>query len=406
MVCTLAAILSLSNAFAWAQSSTVPDDQQRLQGIWRVREVVGSADERLGLTELKLSFEGGKLLCLARGMPAAELSYSLNSTTGPKQINWIQLVPMPVPKGQKPPAPMKVVVPGIYSFEQDRLKLRFPAALGGRRPADFSVKAGGGVMDYVLVLERDTSGATRDDLKDVRSVAAIRKLGVEVFSDDNHRDVGQRAPLYLKLDVTKGDAHLAEIVPAMKALSRVTGLHLNGSKVTDAGLASLEGIDNIGHINLERTAITDAGLAHLKNMTHLRLLIVSDTNVTDAGVASLKKSLPHLQVTRLSHAEIDSQLAITNAGGVKDVDEHGRLIQIHFTRRLNDFQLLGLQKHLEVWKSTLRSIDLTDCHITDRGLAALTGLTSLRQLTLKDTDVSVAGVKSLTRTVPNLKVKH
>jgi hypothetical protein len=112
-------------------------------------------------------------------------------------------------------------------------------------------------------------------------------------------------------------------------------------------------------------------------------------------------------VTHLSHAESDSKLAITNAGGTEYPDENGRLIEIRFTPgKLNDFQLLGLQKHLEVWKSTLRSIDLTDCHITDRGLAALAGLTSLRQLTLKGTDVTVAGVKSLMRTVPNLKVKH
>jgi len=65
-----------------------------------------------------------------------------------------------------------------------------------------------------------------------------------------------------------------------------------------------------------------------------------------------------------------------------------------------------LRKHLEVWKSTLRSIDLTDCHITDRGLAALAGLTSLRELTLKGTDVTVAGVNALKRTVPSLKVTH
>jgi hypothetical protein len=100
-------------------------------------------------------------------------------------------------------------------------------------------------------------------------------------------------------------------------------------------------------------------------------------------------------------------LAITNAGGAQAEDENGKLIAIRFeTGNLNDFQLLGLQQHLEVWKTTLRSIDLSNCHIRDRGLAALAGLTSLEQLTLKGTDVTVAGVKSLKRTVPNLKVKH
>jgi hypothetical protein len=122
--------------------------------------------------------------------------------------------------------------------------------------------------------------------------------------------------------------------------------------------------------------------------------------------ASAWAQTPRVAEGDLSQAESLSQLAITNAGGAVFLDDNGKLTEILFTQRLSDFQLLGLQKHLAVWRSTLRAVDLTNSSITDRGLTALARLTALRRLTLKGTNVTVAGVKSLMRTVPELKVKH
>jgi uncharacterized protein (TIGR03067 family) len=399
---TLAAFLLVSSACASAQSTHVAEDQKRFQGIWRVRDALGSAKIAAPVREIHLAFDGNKWLSVVGPEPGVEWYYSLDPTKDPKQINLIEEPPKALERGPKQPAPPQVIFGGIYAFDQDRLKLNFATERRGQRPANFSAVRG---SDHLLILERDNSEDGWATVKEARAILAIRKLGAKAFFNDAR--LGPPTTLYVKLDRTEVDALLRGVVPQIKALSRGIELQLDDSGVTDAGLASLEGVNNIGHINLKGTAITDAGLRHLRNMTHLGLLIVSETNVTDAGVASLKKSLPHLQVTHLSHAESDYKLAITNAGGTEYPDENGRLIEIRFTPgKLNDFQLLGLQKHLEVWKSTLRSIDLTDCHITDRGLAALAGLTSLRQLTLKGTDVTVAGVKSLMRTVPNLKVKH
>jgi uncharacterized protein (TIGR03067 family) len=399
----LVALLLVSSASAWAQSSQVAEDQKQLHGIWRVCEVIGSDEAKAQLLQMQLAFEGNKLLPLNGGQPTADMYYSLNPLMDPKQIDLMETMPKIGGAGQKPPARQQVIVPGIYAFEGDRLKLRI-AQGPGRRPADFSTKGRSGAFDCVFILERDTSPTAPATVQDARAMLAIRELGGRAFSDGTR--VGPRMTLYVKLDESSGDGLLTKIAPQITALSSVTGLHLNGSKVTDAGLAALEGINNIGHINLERTAITDAGLTHLRNMTHLGLLIVTDTRTTEAGVARLKQSLPQLRVTHLSRAESDSQLAITNAGGTQSSDATGRLVEIRFARKLSDFQLLGLQKHLEVWKTSLRSIDLTGSEITDRGLGALGALTSLEQLTLKGTDVTVAGVKSLKRTVRNLKVKH
>lgn len=257
----------------------------------------------------------------------------------------------------------------------------------------------------MLLLERDNAPDQKAKLQDGRAILAIRELGGEAFFDTENSLA--RGNPYIRLDSSKGDVLLVSLVPHLKSLSKVTGLHLNETQVTDAGLAALEGLNNIEHINLEKTAITDAGLSHLQKMTHLGLLIVSDTHVTSAGVARLTQALPQLHVTNLSHVERESEKAIIGAGGILYSDQQGKLKEVRFTRsRVTDAMLRKIQKDLEVWQGSLKAIDLTNSPITDQGLEALANLTALRQLTLVGTDVTVAGVKSLQKSVPNLKVKH
>ena len=49
---------------------------------------------------------------------------------------------------------------------------------------------------------------------------------------------------------------------------------------------------------LDGTLISDAGLAHLKGLTNLRHLSASRTHVTDPGMKELKQALPKLEVRR------------------------------------------------------------------------------------------------------------
>jgi hypothetical protein len=82
MVRTLAALLLVSSASAWAQSSQVAEDQKQLHGIWRVVEVIGSDEAKAQLLQMQLAFEGNKLLPLNGGQPTADMSYSLNPLPG------------------------------------------------------------------------------------------------------------------------------------------------------------------------------------------------------------------------------------------------------------------------------------------------------------------------------------
>jgi len=80
-------------------------------------------------------------------------------------------------------------------------------------------------------------------------------------------------------------------------LTELTELHLEGTKITDKGLASLKGLKNLEYpSNLYGTAVTDAGLDQLSALTKLKHLYVWQTKVTDAGAGKLKQAVPGVEV--------------------------------------------------------------------------------------------------------------
>jgi Leucine-rich repeat (LRR) protein len=59
---------------------------------------------------------------------------------------------------------------------------------------------------------------------------------------------------------------------------------------------------------------------------------------------------------------------------------------------------------LELWKGTLRELNLANSKITDAGLEHLKGLTALKRLNLTNTGVTDAGVNSLKQSLPGVKI--
>ena len=75
-----------------------------------------------------------------------------------------------------------------------------------------------------------------------------------------------------------------------------TVLDLDGTSVSDAGLAHLAGLTGLRWLYLYSTSVSDAGLAHLAGLTGLQWLYLSDTGVTDAGVAAFRAAHPGCEV--------------------------------------------------------------------------------------------------------------
>jgi uncharacterized membrane protein len=114
------------------------------------------------------------------------------------------------------------------------------------------------------------------------AIAAVTASGLSVEA------VGGEMP-FLHVHASNGPSRVTD--EALRALSRiapqVVWLDLGGTKVTDAGLASIASLTNLTRLHLQRTAIGDAGLAHLAKLAHLEYLNVYGTKVSDEGLKRL-----------------------------------------------------------------------------------------------------------------------
>ena len=74
-------------------------------------------------------------------------------------------------------------------------------------------------------------------------------------------------------------------------------MSLNGTRITDAGLAHLSGMMNLTYLAIHKAAIGDAGLEYLKGLKGLMGLVLTDTKATRAGVQKLAAALPGCNIT-------------------------------------------------------------------------------------------------------------
>ena len=139
-------------------------------------------------------------------------------------------------------------------------------------------------------------------------------------------------------------------------------------KITDAGLAHIKGLTRLQRLWLVNAPVTDAGLAHLKGLAQLRELEINGTKITDAG---------------LTHFQGLSQLAFLSLNDTK----------------VGDAGLVHLQGLCQ-----LISLRLDDTKITDAGLVYLQGLSQLQELHIANTKVTEQGVKKLQQALPNCKI--
>jgi len=95
----------------------------------------------------------------------------------------------------------------------------------------------------------------------------------------------------------------------MKCLTDLKLLELRNTRVTNAGLESIEGM-SLFSLDLGRTQVTDAGVANLLGQRKLRFLDIEMTGVTDAGLARLAE-LPNLRLLSIGGTELISQAQIT-----------------------------------------------------------------------------------------------
>jgi hypothetical protein len=135
-------------------------------------------------------------------------------------------------------------------------------------------------------------------LRPVARLAQLEELSVNgsSMSDSGLAQLRSMTSLSrLDLDYTRfTDSGLENL----KGLTGLTVLSLNATRVTDAGLARLKDLPNLAELNISGTHVTDTGLAHLKGLRNLAVLNVVNTKITDAGIIELCQARPGLRIYR------------------------------------------------------------------------------------------------------------
>ena len=211
---------------------------------------------------------------------------------------------------------------------------------------------------------------------------------------------------------TFSDEDVADLAEQLLALPSV-GLRLNGSQVTDEGLAHLRGLDNLFSIDLSGTSVGDAGLPHLTS-ARLRALNLASTQITDAGLRGL--AVHDLEILTLNHTQIGDQglLLLPESSRFFSLGLSGTMVTDVGVRHLA--QLRGL-KHLDLSKtkvtgasfqhfraSSLSVLILDGANITDDTLLNIAHLKSLIEVHLKSTAVTDVGVRRLHERAPHIHV--
>jgi len=176
-------------------------------------------------------------------------------------------------------------------------------------------------------------------------------------------------------------------------LSGLVNLNLGYSDVGDDGVKQLAALPNLRDLDLQATRITDASAATLSHL-HPDRLVLSRTTITDAMVAALAHSdLKTIELT---------QDAITDRtfGSLRSMS-HLKKAYLESTP-ITD---AGFRK-LAGMKS-LRELDLrNDPHITDASVSVLSTLTGLKDLDVRRSGITAAGVQRLQNALPHCRINQ
>ena len=193
--------------------------------------------------------------------------------------------------------------------------------------------------------------------------------------------------------VDDGNDAIEKVADLPKGPLRLTSLDLSRSeRVTDAGLAALDGCKNLTDVRLDSTKAGDEGLAHLRECRSLDSLDLAFTPVSDTGLSHFR-DCRHLRALDLRG---------TRVGDVGAANFRG-------LTRLTFLQLAGTQvgdTGLAAFKdcTALEYLNLGRTRVSDPGLTPLGRFTKLTYLNLNGTTVTAAGVAKLAKALPRCQI--
>jgi hypothetical protein len=167
-----------------------------------------------------------------------------------------------------------------------------------------------------------------------------------------------------------------EALERLQTHSQLEWLDLSHSSLDDAGLARLVGLTRLRGINLSLTKLTDACVESLLRFSNLETLFLCETHVTDRGLRALGSSW-RLRMLDLKKCTITDE-------GARRLSE---MLNLEYVRlddtKVSDHGVAALAN-----LPSLRGLSCVNCKITDRGADPLLRAANLAYCKLEGTSIS------------------
>lgn len=223
-----------------------------------------------------------------------------------------------------------------------------------------------------------------DSLEPLAGLKSLKRLtleGAEIGGNGIRPLAGLTTLEFLVLDSCRlSDADLVHL----KDLANLTELSLSWNQLTGTGFVHLKGLTKLKLLSLYATQTTDDNLAHLYGLPELERLVVHQCQVTGKTFPNFK-TWPRWKSVYLRGGPPSSRDLLPHLKTNQALEE----LALNMAWTDDDLAHLATNKALQVLE-----ID-QGAAITDRGLAYLSGLTNMRRVLLKDSQITDEGLDHL-----------
>ncbi|MCA9111809.1 MAG: hypothetical protein KDA52_17785, partial [Planctomycetaceae bacterium] len=261
-------------------------------------------------------------------------------------------------------------------------------------------------------------GVGDEGMKTIAQLPALENVGLRRTKiTDGGLDALAECETLQGLDLDETAVTDAGLVPLLK-LPQLRGLTLrfyygfNDPGITDAALLTLRQMQTLRYLDLHGVPITNDGLQQLAGLTKLKRLSINNTQVTGEGLVHLAnmQKLEHLYF----YDRIDDE-TVKNVSRLKGLKNLSCNLEVS-DKGVAELSTLPLLEQLSLSSPTvtdasmkliagmpgLRTLWFQHCPITDRGLSILRNNSNIEHLMIRGTEATTASLRSL-MTLPNLK---
>ena len=251
---------------------------------------------------------------------------------------------------------------------------------------------------YQLEIIRPTANFTQASIERISRIKSLSMLRFQAVLPESQCKFEALAAISKLNELHFEDSEIAdEFVLAASQNPRLQRIMINGCPVTDEALRHLLKLESLTKLHINSPELTDAAFESLSKMRTLEDLTLQSPNLTDAIWAPIAE-LPQLTTLYISGP---GDLLNLKGAGIAALSR-GKIVDLLLSAPNLDETALGEIATL----TQLRSLSLRQSAVSDAGLKSLGRLKNLENLDLEQTNVTKAGVTALQQALPNCKIHY